>query len=69
MIGAIVLAAGESRRMGENKLLVEIEGRRMIEWIISSFDGVADELIVVLGHRPEDVVPVLKELESEVGGE
>ena len=62
MIGAIVLAAGESRRMKENKLLVEIEGRRMIEWIISSFDDVADELIVILGHRPEDVVPVLKEL-------
>jgi molybdenum cofactor cytidylyltransferase len=62
MIGAVVLAAGESRRMGENKLLVEIEGRRMIEWIISSFKGVVDELIVVLGHKPESMVPILKKL-------
>ena len=62
MIGAVVLAAGESRRMGENKLLLEIGGRRVIELIISSFDGVVDELIVVLGHKPESVVPVLKKL-------
>jgi molybdenum cofactor cytidylyltransferase len=62
MIGAVVLAAGESRRMGENKPLLEIGGRRVIELIISSFDGIADELIVVLGHKPESVVPVLKKL-------
>ena len=60
MIGVVVLAAGESRRMGANKLLLEIKGKRMIEWIISSFDGVVDELIVVLGHKPESVALVLK---------
>jgi len=62
MIGVVVLAAGESRRMGANKLLLEIKGKRMIERIISSFDDVVDELIIVLGHKPESVAPVLKEL-------
>jgi len=48
--------------MGEPKLLLEIGGKRAIKWIVDSFEGVVDELIVVLGHEPERLIPALKEL-------
>jgi molybdenum cofactor cytidylyltransferase len=62
MIGVVVLAAGESRRMGANKLLLEIKGKRMIEWVIDSFKDVAEDIVVVLGYRPEVAKPVLEKL-------
>ncbi len=62
MIGAVILAAGESRRMGENKLLLKIGGQRVIERVINPFKSAADNVVVVLGHRPEDLIPTLKEL-------
>jgi len=48
--------------MGGPKLLLRIEGKRMIEWVVDSFKGVVDELIVVLGHNPESLIPTLEEL-------
>jgi molybdenum cofactor cytidylyltransferase len=62
MIGAVVLAAGESKRMGEPKLLLQIKGKRVIERVVDSFKGTVDELVVVLGHAPEDITPILDEL-------
>jgi molybdenum cofactor cytidylyltransferase len=62
MIGAVVIAAGESKRMGRNKLLIEIGGKPLVERVISFFDGVTDELVVVLGHKPEQAAPLLKKL-------
>lgn len=62
MIGAVVLAAGESKRMGEPKLLLQIKGKRVIERVVDSFKGVVDELVVVLGHEPENLIPALDEL-------
>lgn len=62
MVGAVILAAGESQRMGEPKLLLQIEGKRMIEWVVNSFRGVVDELVVVLGYNPESLIPTLEKL-------
>ena len=62
MIGVVVLAAGESKRMGEPKPLLKIRGKRMIEWVIDSFKGMVDDIIIVLGHKPEVVKPVLEKL-------
>lgn len=62
MIGAVILGAGESRRMGTQKLLLDIKGRPMLEWVISSFKGIVDEIVVVLGHSPEALVPYLERL-------
>lgn len=64
MIGAVILAAGESRRMGEPKLLLRIRGKPMIERVIDSFGDVVDGLIVVLGHKPENLIPVLERLKK-----
>ena len=62
MVGAVILAAGESQRMGEPKLLLQVKGKRMIEWVVDSFKGVVDELVVVLGHGPESLIPTLEKL-------
>lgn len=62
MVGAVILAAGESQRMGEPKLLLQVKGKRMVEWVVDSFKGVVDELVVVLGHDPESLIPTLEKL-------
>jgi molybdenum cofactor cytidylyltransferase len=53
-IAAIMLAAGQSRRMGVNKLLLEIDGARLIERAVDAALGsVARPVIVVLGHEAD----------------
>ena len=53
MITAIVLAAGESRRMGHvNKLLLPLGEATLIERVVGAVcQSEADEVIVVLGHE------------------
>jgi len=60
VIGAVVLAAGESKRMGEPKPLLKIKGKCMIEWVIDSFRGTVEDIVVVLGYKPKIVTPVLQ---------
>ena len=57
MITAILLAAGESKRMeDENKLLKKIDGISILQYSIKNILGSAiDELIIVLGHEKEIV--------------
>ena len=52
-LAAIVLAAGKSSRMGANKLLLEVGGKRVLDHILSKLGPIPT--IVVLGHRPEDI--------------
>lgn len=60
-IAALVLAAGQSKRMGKaNKLLADINGRTMIEHTVSAIGQVQVVGIwVVLGHQAEQVRSVL----------
>jgi molybdenum cofactor cytidylyltransferase len=54
MISGIILAAGESRRMGSPKALLRYQGKTFIERICNAFlSAGVDELIVVLGARAE----------------
>ena len=61
IIGAVVLAAGKSERMRQNKLLLRLNGKRLIDNVL---DGLAaasvDEQVVVLGHNAEEVIEALK---------
>lgn len=60
LIGAVVLAAGESERMGKDKLLLEIKGKKVIELVIDALKDVVDDIIVVLGYKPRRLIPILK---------
>ena len=56
MISGLLLAAGESRRMGSPKALLRYQGQTFIERICSAFlTAGVDELIVVLGARAEEL--------------
>ncbi len=63
MIAAVVLAAGASRRYGEHKLLLPLQGkpliRRTVEQLLASQ---VDEVVVVLGREAEAVRRALDEL-------
>lgn len=60
-IAALVLAAGQSRRMGPvNKLLAEVEGRPMVRRVVEAVQASrASPVIVVTGHEAERVRAVL----------
>ena len=50
MIWALVLAAGESRRMGTQKLLLPYRGTTVVESVVrAALDSSVDETLVVLG--------------------
>jgi len=55
-VGAIIVAAGKGSRMGLgfNKVLVNLEGRPVIEWTIRKFvlSNLIDSLVLVI--NPED---------------
>ena len=53
---AILLAAGVSRRMGTLKALLDWHGRSLIiHQIVALREAGADEVIVVLGHRADEL--------------
>jgi len=62
MISAIILAAGESRRMGvKNKLLLPIRGEVLISNFVKSVCASnVDEVVVVVGHEAEKIEDVLQ---------
>jgi molybdenum cofactor cytidylyltransferase len=65
-IGALLLAAGQSRRMGSNKLLEDIDGRPMVvrtaQRLLSSR---ARPIVAVLGNQAEAVDAALGRLPVE----
>ncbi len=60
-VEAIVLAAGEGRRMGRSKPLLPWNGRTLIEHIVSELQVAKVQAIhVVTGHRADEVAVVLQ---------
>ena len=59
---AIVLAAGKGTRMKSDlpKVLIEVRGRPMIEYVLDALAAAGvDEILVVVGYRADDVRKVL----------
>ena len=55
---AILLAGGESLRMGTPKPLLDWGGQTLVEYQVSQLrEAGAEKVIVVLGHRAEEVLP------------
>jgi molybdenum cofactor cytidylyltransferase len=56
MLSAILLAAGESKRMGKTKQLMPLGQSTLLEQSIDNLLGSSvDETIVVLGHKAEEI--------------
>jgi len=54
-LAGIILAAGESSRMGTDKALLIYRGRTFLEVILSTLHGAGiDRVVVVLGHHAEE---------------
>jgi molybdenum cofactor cytidylyltransferase len=66
-VGAIVLAAGLSSRMGRNKLLVDIGGKPLLRRVAEAASASAvDSVLVVSGNAAADTVSVLAGLRVAV---
>ncbi len=67
MITAIVLAAGQSIRMGAQKVLLPYGKSTVIEHIVDVLNsGGVDEVVVVTGHQSENVAAVLSKTAAKV---
>ena len=66
MISAILLAAGQSKRMnGENKLTKEIQGTPLIKRSVKNIlDSSVQELIIVLGYQKEIIEKLIDKNEK-----
>ena len=63
MIAAVVLSAGESRRMGRPKALLPIGGLSFLERIVKSLRTTkVEKVIVVLGHNPDEIQTKIRHL-------
>jgi molybdenum cofactor cytidylyltransferase len=59
VITAILLAAGESKRMGSPKSLLDWNGETLIEYQVEQLrKGGVDEVIAVLGHAARKIRPL-----------
>lgn len=54
MIAAIVLAAGEAKRLGRQKLLLDLKGKPVLQWTLEA----------ALGSKLDQVVCVVRELKE-----
>jgi CTP:molybdopterin cytidylyltransferase MocA len=61
-IGGVLLAAGAARRMGGRpKALLELGGVPLVlRQLIALSDAGVDELVVVLGHHAQQILPVIE---------
>jgi len=67
MVSAVVLAAGESKRMDRKKELLPIAGEPMIRTVVRKLlaSGKIDEVIAVLGHEANGVGAALSGVTDE----
>ena len=61
--GVVLLAAGESRRMGGiNKLLLRVDGVPLVRRMLAAVRGAGvGETVVVLGHQADRIEPLVRE--------
>jgi len=59
----LILAAGYSRRMGQFKPLLDIDGETIIDHLISTFLKIRIEVYVVTGYRGQELMTSVKNSE------
>jgi len=61
IVGAVILAAGKSERMKQNKLLLILNNKTLIETVLDALSAAEiNEQVVVLGYKLEEIVEVIK---------
>ncbi len=64
-IKGILLSAGESKRMGELKALLDLNGERIINKLLNEYlESFLTELVLVLGYKASDIKQAI-EVESD----
>ncbi len=66
MTATIVLAAGESSRMGRPKLSLELEGEPLLARAVRTARSVAEVVVVVIGAHETRYRPIAESLAAEV---
>jgi molybdenum cofactor cytidylyltransferase len=66
-IAGVVLAAGQSRRMGKNKLLLDLNGKSVVRRAVEKADAAGlSPVLVVTGHERERVEAELRGLPCQL---
>ncbi len=66
MIAGVILAAGDSSRMGFPKQLAEYKGKTILETVVETVTSNLDETVVVLGHENDTITEKLDFKESTI---
>lgn len=54
-VQSVILAAGLSSRVGQNKMLLPLNGKTVIEHCLGAFSAVCTKIIVVTGHEDDRI--------------
>ncbi|MGB5932734.1 MAG: NTP transferase domain-containing protein, partial [Anaerolineae bacterium] len=69
-VAGIILAAGESRRLGRPKQLLPLGEKTMLEHVVEvALSSPLQEVVVALGHRAEEIRPLLRGIKVVVNEE
>ncbi len=65
-LSILILAAGNSSRLGSPKQLIEFEGQTLIERITETALSISEEVLIILGANSELILPKLKKFQSTI---
>lgn len=63
MIAAVVLAAGLARRMGRQKLLLQLQGKAVVRWAVERILPHVEDVVVVTGADDAAIRQALSDLQ------
>jgi molybdenum cofactor cytidylyltransferase len=65
-VSILILAAGNSSRLGSPKQLVNFEGKTLIERITETALSISKEVLIVLGCNEEMILPKLERFKEDI---
>ena len=65
-LSILILAAGNSSRLGYPKQLIEFEGKTLIERITETALMVSDNILIILGGNSELIIPKLERFNDTI---
>ena len=65
-VSILILAAGNSSRLGSPKQLIEFEGKTLIERITEVALSISEDVLIVLGGNSDLILPKLERFEDKI---